>query len=297
MRSNVALAGTFVLCVAACAPKENAAVAKSDSAPASAATASGVTPATSTPAAPNVVTIHAKDFAYGGVPAQIPAGMTTFDLINDGQALHHIEIVRLDSGKTMANFEAELAKPAAPPAWAVFQGGPNAPDPGSRSNATLDLQPGSYAMICLVDLPGGVPHFAKGMVQPFTVTAANGADEAAPTSDMSITLSDYNFTLSGPLNAGNHAFAVKNAGTQMHEVELVRLAPGKTLPDLMKWFEKPAGPPPASAIGGVAPFTNTTNYFTASLTPGNYALICFVPDAKDGKPHFMHGMMKTITIT
>lgn len=295
MRSTVALAGTLVLIVAACAPKENATVAKTDSSSPSAT--SGSTTAAATSSAPNVVTIHAKDFAYGGAPTQIPAGMTTFDLVNDGQTLHHIEIVRLDSGKTLANFEAELAKPALPPSWAVFEGGPNAPDPGSQSNATLDLQPGNYAMICLVDIPGGVPHFAKGMVQPFAVTAATGPGAAAPTADMTITLNDYTFTLSGPLKAGDHTFEVKNAGTQMHEVQLVRLAPGKTVSDFMKWVSKPAGPPPASAIGGVAPFTSDTNYFTASLTPGNYAFICFVPDAKDGKPHFTHGMIKEITVS
>ena len=36
--------------------------------------------------------------------------------------------------------------------------------------------------------------------------------------------------------------------------------------------------------------------FTADLTPGDYGFICFVPDAKDGKPHLAHGMMRTITV-
>jgi uncharacterized cupredoxin-like copper-binding protein len=39
-----------------------------------------------------------------------------------------------------------------------------------------------------------------------------------------------------------------------------------------------------------------SGYFTADFAPGNYALICFVPDAKDGKPHFTHGMMQQITV-
>jgi hypothetical protein len=82
----------------------------------------------------------------------------------------------------------------------------------------------------------------------------------------------------------------------MHEVELVRLAPGKTLEQFMSWIAKPAGPPPGSAIGGVAGFTGSPNYFSADMAPGNYALICFIPDARDGKPHFMHGMTKTITV-
>ena len=40
----------------------------------------------------------------------------------------------------------------------------------------------------------------------------------------------------------------------------------------------------------------TSGVFTADLAPGDYGLICFVPDAKDGKPHLMHGMMKQITV-
>ena len=32
------------------------------------------------------------------------------------------------------------------------------------------------------------------------------------------------------------------------------------------------------------------------LTPGDYALICFVPDTKDGKAHLIHGMVKTVKV-
>ena len=292
MRNRVALVGTFGWLLVACASKDNSAAAKPDSAAAATPVAGSVGAA---PAA-NVVTVHARDFAYSA-PSTIPAGLTTFNLINDGPALHQVEIIRLDSGRTVANLEAELAKPDVPPSWAVFTGGPNAPDPGKEANATLELTPGNYAMICLVDMPGGVPHFAKGMVHPFTVTAAPaGAQATASVPDVTITLSDYAFNLSSPLKAGTHTFEVKNAATQMHEIELVRLAPGKSLDQLMSWIQKPSGPPPGEAIGGVAPFTGLPIYFTANITPGNYALICFVPDAKDGKPHFMHGMTKTLTV-
>jgi hypothetical protein len=36
--------------------------------------------------------------------------------------------------------------------------------------------------------------------------------------------------------------------------------------------------------------------FTVELTPGNYALLCFLSDSKDGKPHLMHGMAKPVTV-
>jgi hypothetical protein len=38
------------------------------------------------------------------------------------------------------------------------------------------------------------------------------------------------------------------------------------------------------------------NLITMDLTPGEYGLICFAPDAKDGKPHFTHGMMTQFTV-
>ena len=37
-------------------------------------------------------------------------------------------------------------------------------------------------------------------------------------------------------------------------------------------------------------------FITADFQPGRYALLCFIPDAKDGKPHFVHGMAKEITV-
>jgi uncharacterized cupredoxin-like copper-binding protein len=39
-----------------------------------------------------------------------------------------------------------------------------------------------------------------------------------------------------------------------------------------------------------------TGTFTTTLTPGRYAIVCFVPDAKDGKPHEMHGMVREFTV-
>ncbi len=271
--------------ITACSAREQAA-ARPDSAAVQAAA----------PAAPNVVTVHAKDFAFDA-PAQIPAGMTTFHLVNDGPSIHHMQIIRLDSARTIDDLKAALAKPGPMPAWAVAAGGPNAPDPGSESNTTMDMAAGSYAIVCFVDIPGGVPHFTKGMFQPLTVAPSSAVPVAAPTPDVTISLTDYAFTLSQPVTAGMRTFAVQASG-QSHEVELIRLAPGKTARDMMAWMQKPVGPPPGSGVGGVAALTpgSTPVYFTANMTPADYMLICFLPDRKDGKPHFMKGMMQTITV-
>jgi len=58
------------------------------------------------------------------------------------------------------------------------------------------------------------------------------------------------------------------------------------------------GPAPGALFGGVSGIMPGSHAFVpVDLPAGQYALICFVPDAKDGKPHFAHGMAKLIKVT
>ena len=247
-----------------------------------------------TAAKPNVVRVSGEDFKFDA-PDVIPAGMTEFRFTNKGPALHHLTILKLNGGKTIDDLRAALANPGPPPSWVKEYGGPNAPVPGEESNVTLNLPPGNYALICFVDI-GGPPHFAKGMVRPLRVVPSKKV-APAPAASVTMTLYDYNFKLSGPIRAGTRTIRVRNSGKQHHEVELVQLAPGKTVKEVLDWIGKPEGPPPGKAIGGVAGMgPGMTEYFTANVSPGKYGLICFLPDMKDGKPHFTHGMVQEITV-
>jgi len=249
-----------------------------------------------TAAKARVVQITGEDFKFDA-PDVIPSGLTEFRFLNKGPSLHHMAIVKLTGGKTIDDLETALANPGGgpPPEWLKEMGGPNAPDPGLESNATMMMEPGNYALICFVDI-GGPPHFAKGMLRPLRVVASKAA-VPKPKPDLTVSLVDYNFKLTSPIRAGNRTIRVHNIGRQVHEVELVQLAPGKTFSDFITWMEKMEGPPPAKALGGIAGMEpGLTEYFTYNFTPGNYALVCFVPDARDGKPHFAHGMVQHITV-
>jgi len=246
------------------------------------------------PAKARVVTVTGEDFKFDA-PDVIPAGLTEFRFVNKGPSLHHMAILKLTGGKTIDDLRAALANPGPPPAWVKEMGGPNAPDPGLEANATMTLEPGNYALICFVDI-GGPPHFAKGMVRPLRVVPAK-TNTPKPKPDVTASLIDYGFKLSAPIRAGTRTIRVVNVASQHHEVELVQLNPGVTLGQFMKWMDKMEGPPPGKALGGVAGMEpGMSQYFTANFTPGNYALICFLPDAKDGKPHFVHGMAQQITV-
>lgn len=241
-----------------------------------------------------VVRVTGEDFKFDA-PDVIPAGLTEFRFLNKGPSFHHMAILKLTGGKTVDDLRAALANPGPPPAWVKEMGGPNAPDPGTEANATVMLEPGNYVLICFVDI-GGPPHFAKGMVRPLRVVPAKVA-ASKPKPDVTVSLVDYGFKLSAPIRAGTHTLRVHNVGGQHHEVELVQLNSGASLGDFMKWLDKMVGPPPGKGLGGITGMEpGMSEYFTANFTPGNYALICFLPDTKDGKPHFAHGMAQQITV-
>ncbi|MEO7455097.1 MAG: hypothetical protein ABIY52_02470 [Gemmatimonadaceae bacterium] len=245
------------------------------------------------PKAPPVVEVHAKDFSYNN-PKTVQSGPVTFRLVNDGKEMHHLSIIKLGSGKTMKDVEAAMKKQGPPPGWMIDMGGPNAAIPGATIEATVNLTPGEYALMCFIPSPGSpMPHMAKGMVSSITVLpASNGA--SMPAADVTVTLSDYTFKLSKPFSHGKQVVSVVNTASQSHEVVFVKLSPGKKVADLSAWVEKDMmkGPPPGLPMAGMSGIAKGQSAsFVADLSPGTYGLICFVPDSKDGKSHSMHGMM------
>jgi hypothetical protein len=90
---------------------------------------------------------------------------------------------------------------------------------------------------------------------------------------------------------------VVNNGAQSHEMEVVQLAPGKTMDDLAKWGQTYAGPLPGTSLGGVAPMSpGQVEYVPLDLTAGNHALLCFVVDPAKHMPHIAEGMVLPFTI-
>jgi len=277
--------------VAACSVKEE---------PKTADTSAVAAPA-STAAAPNEVAITASEYKFE-MPDQIPAGLTTFKLSDTGEEIHHASLIKLDSGKTIADFANGLKnmKPGTqPPGWVIPAGGPNAIAPGTSNALTMVMQPGNYAVVCFVPDSKGVPHFAHGMVKGLTVTPNPNANTTEPTADITVTLRDYQFDFSTPLTAGKHTLKLVTAPGQAHEFTFFQLLPGKTPADLTKYIETGMkGPPPGKPIGGVAGMAEgQAAYYSVDLAPGDYAIICFLEDAKDGKPHFVHGMVQQVKVT
>jgi uncharacterized cupredoxin-like copper-binding protein len=249
---------------------------------------------------PRVVTVKAFDYRFEA-PATIPAGTITFRLENAGKEIHHLWIVQLTQGKTQADFLAAANKWGSAlkmPPWAIEVGGPNSAAPGGTAEGTMTLVAGTYSLICWVPSPDGMLHVMKGMIKPLTITARGATPPAEPKADVTMVLDDYAFQLSGALAAGHRTIRVENRAAQSHEVVIGRLEPEHTLMEAIIWMTRgQLGRSPVTAIGGASGLsTGRHMYITVDLQPGRYALLCFIPDAKDGKPHSDHGMVKEIVI-
>jgi hypothetical protein len=276
----------FVALLAACGTKD---ASKSANASDSTATVAA--------AKPNQMTVTATDYKFDA-PDQVPSGMMTIHLVDNGAEMHHVAFIKLNDGKTIADVEQAMKTQGPMPRWAVDYGGVNPPHPGGgMASTTQMLEPGNYALLCFVPSADGIPHFAKGMVRPLTVTPSSNASASAPVADIDMTLNNYSFTTSKPITAGRHTIKIENAASQSHELMLARLAPGKKAEEIPAWAEKPVGPPPGEPIGGVPAIAKgATAFITIDFTPGDYAFVCFIPDEKDGKPHFTHGMVKQVHV-
>lgn len=263
--------------------------------------------------APTVVSLTATEYELAA-PDSIAAGWTTFRLANRGAEVHYGHIVALDSGRTVQDLVdgyLEAIRTSSPrPAWVKRFGGPGGAAPGDSSNVTQHLEPGRYVWICPVEDEEGTPHFARGEVRPFVVHAAGAGapgGSAEPTAAAVIRLVDHSFAVDSSLHAGRQTIRVENAGTEAHDVVLMKLAPGRTLDDVRGYLNPErarrddAGPPPpletiGSPAGGIAAIAPGMHaYFETTLTPGEYVLVCMVT-AADGRSHIEHGMVRQLTI-
>ena len=245
----------------------------------------------------NDVVIAGTDFAFSA-PDTIPAGLTRLRLVASGRYPHHAQLVKLEQGMTLDSLMAAMSHAGPPPAWMVLVTGANAPAPGDTTNVYAVLEAGSYALLCFIPDSAGVPHVARGMSKALTVRSSDGPVAAMPTADTEMRLNDYNFVTSAPLRSGRQLVKIINNGPQPHEMFVARLDSGYTAAQFITWVRTGMqGQPrivPAGGIVALAPGRETI--VELNLTPGRYALFCFLPDASGRGEHVDHGMVQEITI-
>lgn len=244
------------------------------------------------------VTIKARDYSFEA-PAQIEAGLVSIRMENEGQEPHHVQLVRLNDGVTMEQFQAAIQQgPEAALPLVTLAGGPGVVPGGKSQQVTVELDPGHYILLCLVPGTDGIPHLAKGMMAALEVVdKGNRADVQEPKADQTVRTLDFSFILPPEIKAGPQVWKVINEGKQPHELALIRLADGKTMGDVAAFMQAPSGPPPFEDAGGLQGIDpGESGWLNLDLQPGNYVALCHIPDPASGKAHEELGMVMPFSV-
>lgn len=125
------------------------------------------------------VDVTATNYAFAGLPDELPSGPTSFDLSNEGEDVHELLLLRKNDGVTQSAEELlalpeeeamSLATPIGSPAFAL---------PGEEGYVVADFEAGDYVAVCFIPVgmtnvdgppPEGPPHAMEGMYAEFTVS-------------------------------------------------------------------------------------------------------------------------------
>ncbi|MGH2932936.1 MAG: hypothetical protein ACRDL2_00260 [Gaiellaceae bacterium] len=177
-------------------------------------------------------------------------------------------------------------------AHTIFDGGVNV-FPGTPASFTVDVRPATYYLGELVRRP-----------ELTAIHVAGQASTAQSASAGVITATDAGYRLGATLPA-HGTITIRNAGTQLHRLNLIPVKRGTTRAQLAAYLRKTGGkdnaPPPAFALKGAQLGTsdispNGQMQLTYHLPAGEYALLDFNHDMKTGRPDTLEGVYAVVTL-
>jgi hypothetical protein len=238
-----------------------------------------------------VITVFSRHFQVQA-PAAITAGFVSVKYVSNGGVWSSAGLIRLKPGATVEQLlnayrsgNDALATRLGVSLGAV--GGPGGPQ------LISNLKPGQYVV---GDIEQTVKHTFIVAGRGFTVLAGTGQQAPAPTATVGVDMVNFKFHMPSAVPAGRDTFRVVNSGTQPHEMGLFKLAPGKTMADVVAFLKSQKGQPPGSFAGGLFDLDpGQTSYLVQAVAPGNYVALCFVTDPKTHLPHAALGMIMPFT--
>ncbi len=238
-------------------------------------------------------------------PATVKAGLVTMIVTNSDTKPRSAQFVRIDGDYGVEDVlkvvdSEEEGSPI--PAFLQDGGGTGDVAPGQSATATQNLTPGKYAIWDDADSGDGPSNSKLGAKGEFTVTGP-AKDDELPSVPATLTATDkgtkdYDFVLK-KLKAGTNRVRFENTGKQLHHALFFPISKGSTFSDVEKFFKTDKGRPPIDFEKGVGTSVidgGIAQNIELDLPAANYALVCFIPDRKGGKPHIAKGMIEEVAI-
>lgn len=125
--------------------------------------------------------IIAADYRYEGQATEYPTGRAAFTVINEGEELHELTLLRKNDGVDLTLAELMELPETEAETMTTYVGGVFVGPPGASGNLITELTPGNYIAVC--NIPTGTvvaddgaftegtgePHVTLGMSFEFTV--------------------------------------------------------------------------------------------------------------------------------
>jgi len=256
-------------------------------------------------------------------PSTLDAGFYLISFSSEGDYSGYMDIVQPPAGLDEAT-ATELALAAgrddlAQPGW-TYVGGTNTFQKGVPVSFAVYLKPGEYSiaasyyledseeimkLVPLTVTDAATPVAGSPAASPAASPVATNAPEADVTLEMTDNL-EY-IVSPGVVPAGPQIWEITNTGMHhSHHVVMFGVPDGVTAEDIIAEFSALfAGTPPAESSisasmmpAGYAALQSggQTTWNEFDLSPGTYAVICFIIDIETGRPHLMDGMVTTFTV-
>jgi hypothetical protein len=248
------------------------------------------------------IRIAAREYAFTP-PARVGTGVVGLRLVNNGEEPHQAALFRLNSGVTLAQgLDAFRRDPSGVAAAKLMapSGGANTVLPGRSQRLAQRFLPGAYALFCFVRDAEGQLHAQRGMVAGFTVRR-DRVRSAPPRASGTVVLRDAGIELPPGFNVPHGIVRVRNDGTRLHELALMRLPAGRTVADVMNWLDAlrrgaAAGPPPFLEAGGVTALPPRSEaWLRTEFDSGSYVAVSFAA-AADGRADALGGLLVPFTV-
>jgi len=235
---------------------------------------------------------------------RLPSGWSIDDL-NDQLAESEAAESDQSSDGTDVN-DSENAQPDLEWLYQLTLAGGVSPVSGGTAQGIVDLFPGDWAI--------WADHFTPAAI-PLSVTGQMPAELPEPEASVTITESGsdefFEFTVEGSLSSGQQLIKVVNASNQPHFVEFLQLSTSATSEQVSAHFQQLVGGTPVNEVDvppgleiWLSPLyastqsPGSTQWMIATLAPGSYAMICWLPDPNHGnQPHALSGMIEVFEVS
>lgn len=257
-------------------------------------------------------------------PSELPPGYYHMRLSAAEGFVGYMNIVQPPAGLDAQDEEEQMLTAGASdlpqPGW-TYLGGTNTPELGETASFVVQLGEGEYKIAA--SYYGETQDVEEVMrLAPLSVRAGAapvaGTPEAspfarrvmsAPEEDVTLEMTDDLRYIVTPetISAGPHIWRFENTGTERsHHIVMFRLPKSATGDDIAAEFGKMMGgeaPADDSLVSqmvwigyGAMQSGGTVTWSEFDLTPGTYAVVCFIMDDENSAPHLMDGMVTTFVV-